>query len=74
MKEIKAMIKKIDPDNVWGEVQKTYAFTKGLNDDIYEKMSLVLAAQANITLQQVINIAQRVEDNSRHRILRNPFL
>src|SRR4051794_16205363 len=73
-KEIKAMIKKIDPDNAWGDAQKTYAFTKGLNDDIYEKMSPVLAAQGAITLQQAINIAQRVEDDSRHRMMRNPFL
>src|SRR5947209_6704028 len=73
-KEIKSMIKKIDPDNGWGEAQKTYAFTKGLNDDIYEKLSPVLAAQGNLTLQQAINIAQRVEDDSKHRMLRHPFL
>ncbi len=56
-KKIKAMIKKIDPENGWGDAQKVYAFTKGLNDEIYEKMSPVLAAQGNITLQQAINIA-----------------
>src|SRR2546430_14603223 len=66
--------KKIDVGNNWDDAQKTYSFTKGLRDEIFDKMSPVLAAQQNLTLEQAISIAQQVEEDGKQRILRNSFL
>src|SRR6266516_3036483 len=71
---VKKLIKKIDVGNNWDDAQKTYSFTKGLRDEIFDKMSPVLAAQQNLTLEQAISIAQQVEEDGKQRILRSSFL
>src|SRR5205823_11839458 len=62
---VKKLIKKIDVGNNWDDAQKTYSFTKGLRDEIFDKMSPVLAAQQNLTLEQAISIAQQDRKSTR---------
>ena len=65
--DVRGMIQKIAPGNEWTDEQKAYSFTKGLRDEIYERMSPILAVQQNPTLNLVVTLAQRIEDDLRYR-------
>lgn len=71
-KDIKKLIKRIDAGNNWDNAQKVYSFTKGLLPDTYTKLSPVIAAQQNITLDQVISIAHQIEEDSNQAINQRP--
>jgi len=64
-KDIKRLIKRIDPQNDWEDTQKVYSFTKGLKDDTYRQLAPVLTMQANPTLNVAIEVAQKIEEVSR---------
>ena len=64
-KDIKRLIKRIDPQDNWKDTQKVYSFTKELKDDTYRQLASVLTMQANPTLNMAIEVAQKIEEVSR---------
>jgi hypothetical protein len=63
--EIKCLIRRIDYNNHWTESDKVYQFTKGLRREIACQLNPHLTFQNNLTLDQVIEAARRMEENNR---------
>jgi hypothetical protein len=63
--DIKRLIKRIDLNNHWTDSDKIYQFTKGLRREIACQLNPHLTFQQNLTLDQVIDAARRMEDNNK---------
>ncbi|KAG9300832.1 hypothetical protein G9A89_004462 [Geosiphon pyriformis] len=64
-KAIRKLIKHVDFGRNWTEEQKIYSFTKGLRTDLSYALWPLLALKNNSTMNMVIELAQRIEDNQR---------
>jgi Retrotransposon gag protein/Zinc knuckle len=63
--DVKKLIKRIDIDNQWSEADKIYQFTKGLRREIASQLNPHLTFQNNLTLDQTVEAARRMEENNR---------
>ncbi|KAG9303236.1 hypothetical protein G9A89_013562 [Geosiphon pyriformis] len=64
-KAIRKFIKCVDSGRNWTEEQKIHSFTKGLRTDLSYALWPLLALKDNLTMNMVIELAQRIEDNQR---------
>ncbi|KAG9297639.1 hypothetical protein G9A89_011154 [Geosiphon pyriformis] len=55
----------IDTGRNWTEEQKIHSFTKGLRTDLSYALWPLLALKDNLTMDMVIELAQRIKDNQR---------
>ena len=63
--DIKRLIKRIDLENHWNESDKVYQFTKGLRREIASQLNPHITFQNNLTLDQIIEAARRMEENNK---------
>ncbi|KAG9293585.1 hypothetical protein G9A89_005588 [Geosiphon pyriformis] len=64
-KAIRKLIKWVDSKKNWTEKQKIYSFTKRLRTDLLYALWSFLALKDNPTINMVIELVQRIEDNQK---------